>query len=147
MQQQQQAYTRNSSNSPGNLMQTAEGKGPSVAGLQLGQGSSSRSSAAVSSEQAAGATGQGGVLARYAAMNNAGHGRRGREPARLRLARAAEVAHAQQALGGVLNNELEHRGEHLRNANQRPECCIQANAIAAKKNDEDFRDQAVGLWH
>ena len=139
MQQQQQAYAQQQQLA-GNLMQTAEGKGPSVAGLQLGQGLEQIQRGQL--EQAAGATGQGGVLARYAAMNNAATAGAA-ENQQAALARAAEVAHAQQALGGVLNNESS-TAANIYGTQISGQNAAQANAIAAKKNDEDFGTKLLG---
>ena len=139
MDQQQAAYAQQQQLA-GNLMQTANGQGPSVAGLQLGQGLEQIQRG--QQAQAAGATGQGGVLARYAAMTGAANAG-AQENQAAALARAAEVAHAQQNLGGVLNNESS-TAANIYGTQVGGQNAANANSIAGKKNDEDFATKLLG---
>lgn len=80
----------------GLLFAQAKGQGPSFAGLQLGAGLDQINRNAMS--QAAGATGQGGILARYGAMQSAADAAAQTNQAAA-LARADEINQARQALG------------------------------------------------
>lgn len=81
------------------LLQRAQGGGPSLAGAQLGAGLDQINRTATSG--AAGASGQGGVLARFAAMNAASSaGAQANQTAA--LARVAEIQGAQHELGANL---------------------------------------------
>ncbi len=122
------------------LRMTSMGLGPSVAGAQLGQGLEQINRAQGS--QAAGVGGEGGVLARYEAMNSAaGAGAAANQSAA--LARATEVANAQHNLEDVLGNESTTAG-NIYGTNVTGVNTGNANSITEKKNDEDFQTKLLG---
>jgi hypothetical protein len=85
------------------LTAVATGQAPSVAGLQLGAGLDRIVQNA--NAQAAGATGEGGVLARYGAMQAAATaGAQTNQQAA--IARAQEIANANQELGSLVGSTL-----------------------------------------
>lgn len=85
------------------LTAIASGQGPSVAGLQLGQGLQ-QIQRQVGSE-AAGTTGEGGVLARYGTMQAGANADAATNQAAA-IARAQEIASANQQLSGLAGGTL-----------------------------------------
>lgn len=85
------------------LTAIASGQGPSVAGLQLGQGLQQIQRQEAS--QVAGTRGEGGVLARYGAMQAGGQAAAATNEAQA-IARAQEEAAANQQLSGLASNTL-----------------------------------------
>jgi hypothetical protein len=122
------------------LQAQALGQGPSVAGIQLGQGLEQINRGQAS--QAAGVGGEGGVLARYSAMNNAAQAGAA-ENQSAALARATEIANAQQNLGNVLGNE-NATGASVYGTNISGGNAAAANAIGKTKNEEEFGTKVAG---
>lgn len=138
-QQEADAYARQTGLA-NTLQATANGQGPSVAGLQLGQGLDMIDRNAMTS--AAGATGNGGVLARYGAMQAAA-GAAAQTQQQAAIARAAEIAHAQTTLGNVLGNQATE-GTSQYNATTGNTNAANTNSINLQKNNEDFETKLLG---
>lgn len=115
------------------LAYIAGGGGPSVAGLQLGQGLDQINRGAAS--QAAGATGNNGVLAHYGAIQAGANAGAATNQAAA-IARGKEIQDATMALSGLTGSAL---GTTTSGANQ-----AQANATTATANNRDFGTKLLG---
>lgn len=137
--QQQDAYAQQQALAQ-HLNDVIHGKAPSVAGMQLGAGLESINRGEAS--QAAGVGGEGGVLARYAAMNGAATAGAAANTAGA-LARTTEEANATQNLGNVLSSEgtdaANVYGTNISGGN-----AAAANQITKTKNEEDFGTKLLG---
>lgn len=107
------------------LTRIANGEGPSVAGIQLGQGLEQANRASLSNS--AGLTGNNGVLARYNAMQ-LGANQAAQENGQAALARTQEIQNANNALAGVTGT-LYTQGSANTNA---------ANALALQQQKQNF---------
>lgn len=122
------------------LQSVANGQGPSVAGQQLGQGLDQISRNALT--QAAGTTGNGGVLARFGAMQAAATAGAQANQSQS-LVRAQEIANANQQLGGVLGNQATQSTGMLGTVTG-AQNAANANNINSTKNSSDAATNLLG---